>query len=524
MLVVDRVEAAPGQEREVLAVGRERGVGVGEPGLGDRHQRVVGEPGEHDPGEVGLDRVAVGEPRAVGRPAQVGDLPVGAPRELTQRAVARVQYEQPAVVRGQRHRGAIGCGRELEHAAHRTRGEPAQRRGLGTAVERGDAHGVLALGVVHPHRAILAQRPGQPGPDAGLAEQGAGRTVAVGEPVDRAADQRDARAPGAVGRGPGERAGRAEAVRVAGAARTTEPHVQPPGRGVERLEEPQLARRLVDDPLPVGAGVPHVERGGAGTTVVGVAPQAGAVDGERVEVAPALMVGQERDAQAPAAPHEHRGGELPVQLRGQPDELARPVGVPPQLARRAAPVALPPRHLPRDQRAGDDGGAAVAGQRDVGHRAEVQPPRRAALGGDGVGPGAPWRGLPGGAQREHLPLRRPAHHLRPGVAPVGQPPRAPAVGVGHVGLGCPVAPGRPRHLRAVRGQPRVRDRLAVGREPVGAAAGQRSRPHVVLGHEDEGVAVQVREAEVAGGHDATVATRTDSRPPSACVLVRCPAG
>ena len=45
------------------------------------------------------------------------------------------------------------------------------------------------------------------------------------------------------------------------------------GVGVQRVEDPQLARRLVDHPRAVRARVPHVERRRAGPAVVGVAAQ-----------------------------------------------------------------------------------------------------------------------------------------------------------------------------------------------------------------------------------------------------------
>ena len=73
--------------------------------------------------------------------------------------------------------------------------------------------------------------------------------------------------------------------------------------------------------------------------MVGVPAQVGAVREHRVDVAPALVVGQEDH------PVAHPVGvlQLGVELAEQPAELAAAVRVDPQLAGGAAPVALPGR-------------------------------------------------------------------------------------------------------------------------------------------------------------------------------------
>ena len=196
-----------------------------------------------------------------------------------------------------------GAGAELQHPADLAVAEaPCRRRGGRAWVERRDAHGVLAERVVHPHRAVLPQRRREAGPHACGGVQGAGRAVAVGEPVHGAADGDDAGPAGGVGADAAQPVAGGDAVRLAGGAGAAQADVDGPGRRVEVVEEPQLSGRLVDDAGAVGGGVADVERGRAVGAVIGVAAQAPdistAVEPERVEVAPALVVGEERDAVA----------------------------------------------------------------------------------------------------------------------------------------------------------------------------------------------------------------------------------
>ena len=89
MLVVDGVEAAQGEEREVLAVEGEHRVGVAEAAFGDRHRLAVVQPHEDDLGAAGADRVAVGQPGAVRGERDVVDLAVAAAGELAELAAVR---------------------------------------------------------------------------------------------------------------------------------------------------------------------------------------------------------------------------------------------------------------------------------------------------------------------------------------------------------------------------------------------------------------------------------------------------
>jgi hypothetical protein len=116
-------------------------------------------------------------------------------------------------VGGQGHRRAVGVGFQRQHAADLPRAAAAGAARLG---QLRHAHRVLTGDVVDPHRAVVAQRAGQPGAGAGRVEQRPRRAVAVGQPVHGAAEQRDARPARPVGDGRVDVPGLA--VRLAGGA------------------------------------------------------------------------------------------------------------------------------------------------------------------------------------------------------------------------------------------------------------------------------------------------------------------
>ena len=294
--------------------------------------------------------------------------------------LGRVDEQQPAVVRGQRGAAAVGCGDECEHPADLPGAGAARRRCVrGARVQRRDADGVLAGSVVDPHDAVVAERLGQPGPHPGFGEQHARGPVAVGEAVHGAADGDDAGAPGAVGGDGVEPFGRGEPARRPVAARPGQPHVDRlgTGGGGERFQQPQLPGGLEHDAGAVGRGVARVELRLAGGSVVGVPAQVAAVQVDGVEVAPAFVIGQKRDAGAPPGPDEHRRGEVAVELPEDAGELAGGAAVRPQLAARTAAVALPPGHLALQRGAAQHRGHAGAGPgREIGDGSDGQPPRR----------------------------------------------------------------------------------------------------------------------------------------------------
>ena len=407
-------------------------------------------------------------------------------------------------MRGEGDALAVGRGHELQHPAELA--EPLHLGCVGGArIERGDADGVLAERVVDPHHAVVPQRRREPGADAGRGVQGAGRAVAVGEPVHGAADGDDAGPAGGVRADAAQPVARGDAVRLARGARAAQPDVEAAGLGVERVvQQPEPPGRLVDDAGAVGGGVAGVERGRA-VACRGRCGGAGrSRRAEGVEVAPALVVAEERDAVA----DQHRGVEVAVEVRGEADERA--LRVPPQLARGAAAVALLPRHLAghggREEHRG-----ALGALGEIGERAQREPPRGAAVGRDDVGPRVASRRLARRADDQHLALGGPTDQLRGGVAPPGEPPRGAAVDRRDEHLRRLLAGRRPRHEGAVGRDPGPGHRHAVGREPVGAAPADRRGPHVVLRDQDERVAVQMGVAEVARGHAETVARRSTDR-------------
>ncbi len=224
--------------------------------------------------------------------------------------------------------------------------------------------------------------------------------------------------------------------------------------------------------------------------MVGVPAQVGAVVGAGVEVADALVVGEEGDP----AGDEHGAGQMAVEVGQQ----ALPVQ--PQAARGAAAVPLPGGRFVR-RGAGEEQGLALAGDvgdLDVGDRAPGQPPAGVAVGGDLVGPGVVREGLAVGGHGEDVALRGPAAHLGVGAAPVRQLVSGAAVDVDEVDLGDEAAPGRVGDPAAVGREARVAGLGAVSGEPPGAARGvQGGQPEIVLRDEAQQVAAEVGKTQIA---------------------------
>ncbi len=274
-----------------------------------------------------------------------------------------------------------------------------------------------------------------------------------------------------------------------------EVYLQPARYGVGRLQvvdQPEVARALVDDPGAVAGRVPGVEG-----VVVGVAAQVGAVRPARVEVADALVVGEEGDA----APDEHRRLQVAADVRQQP------FAVQPQPPRRPAAVPLPGRRLVR-RLSGEEQGAALAvevGDRDVGDRAPGELAAGAAVGGDAVGPREVRERLVVRGHGEDLGAvagaRAPAADPGVGRAPVGESAGGPSLDRGQVDLRIERAPGGVGDAPAVGREARMADPGAVDGHPPRAAGplprgGEGSDPQVVLGREAEQVLVEVRETEI----------------------------
>ncbi len=219
---------------------------------------------------------------------------------------------------------AVRVGDQLLDPPEAPGGEPARRPVAAGARQVGDLDGVLAVGVGHVRDlAAAAEHLGQPDPDAGGVDDRAGRAVAVRQPVQAAPDG-DGAGPAGLVDGEGvDVVGGGHLVAPPADALAAEPHLQAAGAGVGRevVDDPQLARALVDDPPPVAGGVPGVE-----VVVVGVAAQVGAVGPAGVQVADALVVGEERDP-APTAIGQSRCPPRPASSR-LPCSQRRPVAPP----------------------------------------------------------------------------------------------------------------------------------------------------------------------------------------------------
>ncbi len=312
----------------------------------------------------------------------------------------------------------------------------------------------------------------------------------MGEPVQAAADDDGAGPAGGVHGQRVDVAGGGHLVRTPSRARAAEADVELARGGVlvEGVHQPEVAGALVDHAGAVAGGVAGVE-----LLVVGVAAQAGAVGQAGVEVADALVVGEEGDAAA----DEHRRVQVPL------DVLQQAHAVQPEPAGGAAAVALPGRGLVR-WLAGEQQAAVLAvdvGHLDVGDRAPGQAAAGAAVGGQLVGPGVVRERLPVGGDGEDVAVGVPAADAGVGGAPVAEPARRAAVHGGQVDLGVEAAPGGEGDVPSVGGETGVADPGAVDGDPPGPARGvavgdQGGDPEVVLGGEAQQFVVEVREAEV----------------------------
>ena len=493
-VVVDRVERAGGQEGQVQPVEGEHRVGVDEPQRGDLHRRrpvAVGDPAGEDLAQVFRARVRPGQPGRVRRPGQAGRLAVLGAGDLPDLAGGHVGDQHPAVVRGQREPAAVRGRGQLQHPAELAAAEPARRR---AAVGRGDLDRVVAVGVGDPgdlrHRVLRggggAEHLRQPGPHARGVGQRRGRAVPGGQPVHGAEHLDRAGPAGAVGRDVADLVAGAERAGPAGGARAGQVDLEPPRLRVQPVEQPEVAVHLPDQPGAVGTQRPRVR-----IAVVAVPAQVGAVRADRVDVAPALVVGDEHDPVADPV----RVLQLGRVVAEQPLERAAAVAVDPQLAGGAAAVALPGRAGPPLVGAEHDRAAGTRGDR-------VTRPVRQALGGGRAvqrqrpGPDPAAERLAGRGARHHPAVRQPAGDPGVRVAPVGQPGGRAARDRHRVHLRRAVPGAGERDRLAVRRQPRAGHRHAVGGQPPRPPAGGVGQPDVVLGDEREPVAADAREAEV----------------------------
>ena len=194
--VVDRVEAALGQERQVEPVEGEDGAGVGEPPVGHVDDLEVRHPGDPDPGQVPDGGLGPGQPGRVRRPGQPVDRPVVGRGQLGDLPGRHVDDQQPAVPRGRGDSSAVRGGSQADYVPELACGQGGGGR---LATRAGDLEGVGAGGVGDPDRLPgLAEHPRQPGPRPRVDVQRPGRAVLVRQPVHRAPHLDHAGLPGLV--------------------------------------------------------------------------------------------------------------------------------------------------------------------------------------------------------------------------------------------------------------------------------------------------------------------------------------
>ena len=419
-VVVDRVEGAGGQEGQVQPVEGEHRVGVDEPQRGDLHRRrvvAVGDPAGEDLAQALRARVRPGQPGRVRRPGQPGR--VARARSGRPPGPRRRPRRRPAPGRRAR-RPPAGCrpGTAASSSTRPSRPAP-NRRGRRAAVGRRDLDRVVAVGVGDPgdlrHRVLRgrgrAEHLRQPGPYARGVGQRRGRAVPGGQPVHGAAHLDRAGPAGAVGRDVAELVAGAERARPPAGARA----------GQVDLERPRLRVAV----RRAATGRRHAARPAgcrrcaapARTHRRGRCAGAGRCRrGSRVDVAPALVVGEEGDPVADPV----RVLQLRRVVAEQPLELAAAVPVDPQLAGRAAAVALPGRAGPPLVGAEHDRAAGAGGD-------HVARPVRQALGRrpPSSGSAQDQTRLRNGSPAEVLATTRPSGSQPAtrvcGVAPVRQP-------------------------------------------------------------------------------------------------------
>ncbi len=508
--VIDRVEAAPREEREVAPVPGEHRLLVLEAPVGDVHDRSVGQPGHLDlPQRTADPRMRPGQPAGVGGEGQIADRPVAGGDQLGDlpgRAgflgvLGRldVHQQQPPVVRGHRHLLPVRGRDQLVHPPQLPHRQPQRRMGGAGPRQIADLKRIVALGVRHigdpPGR---AQHLRQPDPDPRHIVDRPRGPVTVREPVQAAAHPHRTGPPGGVHRQGGHMRGGRYLVRPPAGPRPAQLHRQfaRPGPRAQIVDQPEVACALVDDAGAVGGGMPRVEVG-----VIAVPPQITAVRQAGVDIRDPLVVGQERDP----AGHEHHRVQMPAHIRHQPRALE------PHPPHRTAPVALPRgrfvRRLPAEQQRFVL--PVDIRDRDVGDRPPGQPATGTAVRRQAVRPGV---------VRERLPVRRDGQDVRcavvvrrrpsahPGIrtAPVRQPPRRAALDRREMDLRVEAAPGGEGDVPPVGREAGMPDAGPVHGQPPGPArllarSRERRHPQVVLGGEAEQIPVQMRKPQVGAG-------------------------
>ena len=496
--VVDRVEGPLGQERQVPAVGGEGGREVVEPQRGRVGDRQVGGRGELELPQRAGAGVGPGQPAGVGREGQVRwrRPPAPAATSRTSPVCACTSSTRPSceatAIRWPSGETSI---RAPGRAARRRAGAAPCRPAAGG---RRDLQRVVAVGVGHPHHVLpssaLREHPRQRGcvrparrPAPARGRRGGSPSGWCRAPRRRCRGRcgRAARRPGSGRRAPGGAGGRyagRRAARRAGAARRR--GCRAGGAGPRRRTRPACRRwrRAGRRTRPRGPRRPPAGCAGAGPS-----RRAGWSTGRRcprgrrgTRSAPPPTAGtrcSRRALRAPGRTRRRRPGRATTCRWCRPGSASstRPPG--PSSPTGAVPRrrGRTPGRRPVRRAAGRAGPPSSGTARAQVRRVDASPREVTAT------------SRPSGVQ--------PRTAVRPSPQYVSRRDGPPSSGA-DVHLGRAVPGRRPRHVPAVRGDPRPADRHVVRADPPGAAAVQRRHPYVVLGGEGDDVTVRVRVSQV----------------------------
>ena len=420
-----------------------------------------------DPGQRADRRLGPGQPGRVRRPGQPVDGPVVGRGQLGDLPGRHVDGQQPAVVRGRGDRIPVRGSSQAGHVPEKTFGQPNDAGFSGSfprAPPAAPSTGAISsasspvASVTQTTWPVSPSTRGSLARAAGIHVQRAGRAVLVRQPVHRTPHLDHAGLTGLVAVQRAQVILRRDQPRRPARRRGAEGDLQLPRlRRVRAVQDPDVPGHVVHDPLPVGGRVPGVP-----AVMIGMPGDAAAVQRAGIDVAGALVIGQEE--QPPA--DQHRAGQLAVQVGEHPGEQGVRGRGGPQLARPAAAVPLPERGL-ADHAAGEQGGARVL-DGHVGDGAERQQAGRRAVAGDGVGPPVLGGRLVRRGDGQHLARRGPPGDPGLRVAPVGEPGGRAAVDLGaSTPRGCrPASWSRPpatRRGRTAGSSPARRRRTAARR-------------------------------------------------------------
>ena len=478
-------QAGAGDPVQELAGGVPGGRTVGVPSLGhDRLGAVLAMP---DPDRRGVPvalPVRPGQPAAVGRPARVVHA-VHRRRHLGHRTIRQVDDTQATALVDQGHQVIQRRDDQVQRHADLDVVEPGHR-----PVGLVDLQPLLTVGVGQQHQPLPV---GQP-VDQPVVHAVTGAVLHDRPVVERHGERPAPHPHGDVGAlgvdGVGLQPARRvdEPTRPLGPGRA-QPQVDALGTGIgERIQPPHVPTGGVDDRRAVGVGEAGVE-----VVVVGVATQVPAVEVARVDVADAVVVGDEPDP----ITDQHGGGDVARQVGQQPLEGPGPVTVQPQVAGGATAVPLPAPLV---------GGVPPEQHPTVvteGHLVGGAPTQRTGLGravaADLHQLAVAHERQPGVGRQDQPVLAAPGPRHADAGAEVGPAVVRPALQRHPVDLGVALLPrgeGQPGPVR--RGQGVACRRAPVG-HPMGTTSAEVGDPDVVVGDDQQGVAVNGRVTEVVSG-------------------------